>query len=394
MSLSSKAFVEKVLSPFCYETFFKDIVGIKPMMLLGGDSSHRKNIAGSEPRASLLNDFQKYASTLTCHSNAPNIPPPKAREVESAEEFWNLIQEFHKLGYTVRIPDVTDLAPELSLFTRSLEKLIQTPVGVVVFWSAPGAAAPVHYDEVDVIVIQLTGTKRWFISDDQPTLANKWKQAGEGPPNLDNYKTIDVSPGDLLYLPRGTAHTVQSTSESIHLSIGFVPLTVRDGVEAVLDHFSDLDRSIRAGLGERSDEWSTTEVSSSATKQIRQGLEELLALSQSDSFIQDALVRRKVRMINELPKLPEASFVESLNLNSVVQHNPLGMAQLISTENILDLTVPGDQILIHKGVENSVKFIINTPQFSLLEIPGELPDDVRIALVQKMIMSGFLIVKP
>lgn len=389
----AKANVEKVLSPFSYENFFKEYVGIKPLVMLGGESLHRAKIAGDDPKADLLKDYKKYAATLTCHSNTPSIPPPVAHDVDNAEEFWQLIEEFHKLGYTVRIPEVTNFTPELSLFTRSLEKLIESPVGVVVFWSAPGAAAPVHYDEVDVIVIQLTGEKRWFISEDQPTLANKWKQAGEGPPPLERYKTVDVAPGDLLYLPRGTAHTVQSISESIHLSIGFVPLTVRDGMQAVLDHYSDLERSIRTSLGSRADDWSEEEMVSSVNVQIRQGLEKLLSLSQSDEFIKDAMIRRKSRMITDLPKHYNDSQADMLTANSIVEHHPLGMTQMVTTDHIIDLSIPGDQILIHKGVEHSLRFIVETPEFNLADIPGDLPDDVRVALVQKLIMTGCLQLK-
>jgi ribosomal protein L16 Arg81 hydroxylase len=50
----------------------------------------------------------------------------------------------------------------------------------------------------------------------------------------------------MLHLPRGTAHTVQSTTESIHLSIGFLPVTVREAMAAAVDYLSESDRSIRA----------------------------------------------------------------------------------------------------------------------------------------------------
>ncbi len=106
------------------------------------------------------------------------------------------------------------------------------------FWSEGGAKAPVHHDEVDVIVIQLVGTKRWFISDATPTLPNQWRGLGETSAVMNSFKTYDVQPGDLLYVPRGTVHTVESISESIHLSIGFVPVTQRDAIIAALDLLS------------------------------------------------------------------------------------------------------------------------------------------------------------
>lgn len=390
MLSEAQKILSAILSPTSYDQFFDEIVGRKPLVQLGDPDGTKAKLAGDNPRQGLLNDFEKYAPTLTCHSHSPKTPPPNPRAVDSPEAFYNLIGEYFKLGYTVRIPDVLELSSDLSLFTRSLEKIIQTPVGVVVFWSAPGAAAPVHHDEVDVIVIQLEGSKKWFISEEPPTLPNKWKEAGESPPVMNQFKTVDVGPGDLLYLPRGTAHTVQSTSESIHLSIGFVPVTVRDALNATLDHFSDLNRLIRADIGHRSDSLSAQRDVDYLASQVRSHLEALLSASQQDDFIRDAMQRRRARMILDLPKLAPSPITEQLTIQSLVKHNPLALSEMIATDKNVDFSQPGDQILVHLGAQESMQFVKDTASFRIADIPGDIADDVRIALVHRLLSSGFL----
>ncbi|KXI30135.1 hypothetical protein AX660_09060 [Paraglaciecola hydrolytica] len=387
---TAQQILSKILTPCTYEQFFSDIVSRRPFALLSGQSPERASMLGSDPKKAILGEFEKYAHTLTCHIHTPKVPPPVARKVANAEAFQALIREYHERGYTVRLPEVIDIAPQLSEFTRALEFIFEKPVGVVIFWSEAGAAAPVHHDEIDVIVVQITGTKRWFISDEPATLPNVWKGIGEGPPPLGRYTTYDVEPGDLLYVPRGTAHTVQSTSESIHLSIGFVPVTVRDGLNAVLDHMADLDRNIRSNIGLRADNVSGGQDQNAIFEQIRAGLKKLSEQCQTDEFILQAMAKRRSRMVYDLPKLKSDKTTSTIHVNSKIKHNPLSISQLIGTADILDWCQPAEKILIHPGAEQALRFIAANVEFKVMDIPGELGDDVRIALVSRLITSGFL----
>ena len=388
-SLARKILTEAI-HPHPYDDFFEEIVGRQPLALVGEDRADRAQMLGNDPQRVILDEHAKFAPTLTCHAHSPSGPPPEARPVPDAESFHLLIREYHALGYTVRIPDVTDLSPALRQFTRALEIVFEAPVEAAIFWSEAGAAAPVHHDEHDIIAIQLFGQKKWFVSDDPPTLPNKWKRTGEGPPQLNRHSTPDVAPGDLLYLPRGTAHTVQSTTESIHLSIGFVPVTVRDAIIASLDHLSDLDRPLRTGITDRADGVSRGGGAVEIAGHIRAGVEKLVSNCQSDAFIQQAMELRKARMVFDLPELPSSNESNGITMDTVIRHSPLAMAQLIATPEVVDFSYPGGHILIHRGAEESLKFVSETPEFRVADIPGEIGDDVRVALTQKFLDCGVL----
>ena len=384
--------LSNIISPYSYDDFFNNIVGHKPLALLDNANHQRSQILGVSPKQVILNSFEKYAPELTSHIHTAVVPPPKARAVESAQAFQNLINEYHKTGYTVRIPNASNLSPELSQFNRALELLLETTVDVVVFWSDTDAKAPIHHDEVDVIVIQLIGNKKWYISDEQPSLPNKWKGHGQKAPELGRYSTYDVQPGDLLYIPRGTPHTVHSTSESLHLSIGFVPVTLRDAINSVLDHLSEIDRPLRENLGIRADNLSKQQNISTILEQIKLGIDKLNNSCKSDSFIQDSLDLRRSRMIFDLPKLDVSKLKQPISISTRVKHNPLAIAQLVTTTDIIDFRQPSEQTLIHLGVEDCMRFIMNTSTFVVSDIPGDVGDDIRIALVNKMLMNGFLMV--
>lgn len=90
-----------------------------------------------------------------------------------------------------------------------------------------------------------------MLQDARRLLGDTWPQFPSGAPELGPHQTLDLHPGGMLYLPRDTFHTVDSSTESLHLSIGFTPLAVREAVLAALDHLSDLDPMVRATVGGR-----------------------------------------------------------------------------------------------------------------------------------------------
>ncbi|MCJ9430271.1 cupin domain-containing protein [Kordiimonas marina] len=383
--------VARALTPFPYDRFFDDIVGKRPLALLKGGRTDRATIVGEDPATEILKAYEKYASTLTCHIHTPQTPPPAPRPVESPNGFLSLLREYHQHGYTVRIPEVTDLSPALSRLTRALEVILGNPAGVVIFWSEAGAKAPIHYDETDVIAIQLKGQKRWFISDETTRLPNTWKAMGRTEPPIGAYSTYDVAPGDLLYIPRGTVHTVESTSESIHLAIGFVPVTIREAIASALDYLSDLDRPLRAELGNRADSLATGQNGALILEQIRHGIVKLQQHCRSDNFIEQALNHRQARMMTDLPKIQTGTPpMAPITVNSLLRHNPLATASVSASQEIVDFRQPGERILVHPHVANAMHFMATTPSFRVAEIPGDFGDDIRLSLANRLLASRFL----
>ncbi len=378
------------LAPLSYDQFFDDFIGQRPLALLGNNSNDRHLLLGSDPKKLILDAYDKYAPTLRCHIHTPTAPPPTAKAVPNANAFQELINEYHTRNYTVRIPEVGDISPELSLFTRALEVIFRKTAGAILFWSQDKAKAPVHYDHQDVIVIQLMGRKRWHISNEQALMPNKWRRIGDKPQTLGQYSTYDVEPGDLIYFPRGTSHTVESVGESIHVAIEFVPTTIRDAINSVLDNLSNLNRPLRLNAGARADDIASGAGIDVISKQIQDGLSDLQRNCQSQAFVQQALDHTYARMIKDLPKLQQPAIAPKINADTRVKQNASAVAQIMTTEDTLDFTQPGDQFLIHRGVEESMQFIINMPEFRVSEIPGGIGDDIRIALTSRLLMTGFL----
>ena len=385
ISAQAEALLAETLSPLTTEEFF-GAIGKKCLESKDGPEHSRRNLFGADPKRSILDAFATHATALDCHATAPTGPPPPLRPASSPDDFHALIKSFHQLGYTVRVPDVVPLAPKLQLFVRALESMLRQPVKASVFWSAAGAQAIVHYDRPHNLIVQLEGRKRWYISTEPAGLQNQWAQIGEPPPNLQNHRVLDVEPGDLIYIPGGTPHTVESTTESLHLAIVFPPITVREVIIAAVDFLSDNDRSFRETAAGRVQDIDFKLLS----EQVTDGLDRLLTHCQSEDFLRAAMDLRSARITGDLPALGKPSAPVAVTRETKVRQAPLAISELRHAFTSLEFSQPGARIAIHAGVEPELRFITSTDSFRVADIPGTSGEDVKIALVKRLIDTAFL----
>ena len=380
----AEAILREVLDPLPLETFY-DALGRATLDSHGGPDHLRAKLFGDDPAGTMLAAFATHSARLDCHGVQPSGPPPGPRGVEGPDCFLELVRAYHERGYTVRVPDVVELSPPLQRFARALELVLHQPVEASLFWSKAGAGAIVHYDNRDNLVLQLQGRKRWFVSNDPPGLHNNWKHIGEPLPHLQRHRVVEAGPGDLFYIPRGTPHTVESVSESLHLAILFVPTTLREVLIAAVDHMSDLDRSWRETAIERVDDG----LGGLPSRVVRQ-LERLAEQCRNHDFVEEAFEHRSSRFVGALPALPRSGQVPVLSAETRVRHSPLAIFHLRRTGDWIDLAFPGDRLAIHPGVEQELRFIRDTAEFRIGDIPGASSAEVRIALVGRLIAAGLL----
>ena len=122
-------------------------------------------------------------------------------------------------GYTIVVNNLQDGIESVGWLCRKLEACFCCRANVNLYWSPSGhQALAAHYDDDDVMVLQIEGTKHWTSyahRDRFPTGRSDYElgELGAGVRHL-------LEPGDLLYLPRGTPHEAVSTDHaSMHLTI-------------------------------------------------------------------------------------------------------------------------------------------------------------------------------
>ncbi|HEY1751702.1 MAG TPA: cupin domain-containing protein [Caulobacteraceae bacterium] len=136
------------------------------------------------------------------------------------------LQELAEQGASLLINGVDDVAPRVAALVTNMERQLRRSVSANAYLSfGPGQALAAHYDDHDVVVLQVIGAKRWrCYGVDLP-----FPVAGGVSSLQDPVWEDELRPGDVLYLPRGEAHAATAVEPpSVHLTIA---IQERTGVD-------------------------------------------------------------------------------------------------------------------------------------------------------------------
>ncbi|WP_332802725.1 JmjC domain-containing protein [Sphingomonas sp. RT2P30] len=126
------------------------------------------------------------------------------------------------------------IAYDLHSFVTALARLVASAAAetgehvlcAAIAGTGEHGALPVHYDDGDLLIIQIAGSKQWIVHADpmiDPVVGARHVQSDAAPvPLLDTV----LAPGDMLLLPAGYRHHCMVAGErSLHIGLLFYPLT-------------------------------------------------------------------------------------------------------------------------------------------------------------------------
>jgi len=152
-------------------------------------------------------------------------------------------------GVMVVINSMETADPATDHFAKELSKTLGLQIEVNLYATPPQTVGiDAHHDRMDVIILQISGTKRWLICDPIGAARDLPVRSSDTPghalynryqlESLDysGCKNVTMFTGDLLYLPRGTIHApATEDSASVHLTVGLLSAyTWQDVAQALL----------------------------------------------------------------------------------------------------------------------------------------------------------------
>ena len=146
------------------------------------------------------------------------------------------------MGLTVYLDNIQPCLPKSPLVLQALERNLGIPPGTArigAFASPPGDGAACHYDTEDVISIQLTGSKAFHVapveevrypvgmqySPGSAPYAELYPQVNGRFPDWKDatFDCIEMRPGSVLFMPRGTWHRTEADEPSLSITIALRP---------------------------------------------------------------------------------------------------------------------------------------------------------------------------
>jgi len=175
---------------------------------------------GATDHASLLEQSQHHITVAPYPGGASRSRPSLA---ETLRDYAN--------GYTLYLR-LKDDAP-ISWWTAALgEELGEPPIGVTSIFAVRNRnGTRLHVDWNENFTIQLRGTKRWLVAPNDFIVnpVTNWAIGDDAPPYShsprlptavpEDATAYELTPGSVLYVPRGFVHEVKSVDDADSLSL-------------------------------------------------------------------------------------------------------------------------------------------------------------------------------
>ena len=192
-----------------------------------------------------IDDIDRAVTTLGLSS--PEISVVKAQTTITEADFAYesgfvdsvRVMQLFADGATIILSNLQERLPMLATFCRALEEAFSSRIQTNIYLTpAHSQGFRAHYDNHDVIVQQVSGTKEWRIYD-MPVVLPLTSQ-GFDPHDVPIGELTDsfvLEPGDMAYIPRGLTHDAVATDEtSLHITTGLMTRPYADLIaEAVLE---------------------------------------------------------------------------------------------------------------------------------------------------------------
>jgi ribosomal protein L16 Arg81 hydroxylase len=296
MSAITATFAD-LLAPIEPKSFLEQSWEKEPLHIERPAGAYKSLLTNNDVEAVIASGGLRYPAIQLAKGGGFYPPEAFTRSLRSGGDVFtgipvlDRIRDEYQAGATISLPGFHRAWKPLGLLAVAIEEEFDHPVHTNVYIT-PGNAAGFspHYDTHEVFVLQIAGRKHWRIEQpplhlphrSQPFNPQTYVKSG---PVLE----VDLSPGDLLYLPRGFVHsTATSDSFSVHVTLGITVYTWVELLAAWAElsrHVPSLRRALPPGFAARDD------LRQSLGDRLRRVITELQQVTDHDTLL-DSFAQR------------------------------------------------------------------------------------------------------
>jgi bifunctional lysine-specific demethylase and histidyl-hydroxylase NO66 len=297
-------------------------------------------------------------------------------------------------GYTIVLDNVEQCVRTVGSLAHAIEVELNFATKVNAYVTPPGSQGFLaHYDEHDVLILQIQGSKVWHLYDGVDVPPHEMRrQEPVDMAGLPFPTDVRMEVGDVLYLPRGRVHAAEATSEpSVHLTVGIHAPTLLALLTRALYALSFSDDRVHIQLAPRHlDDPDVRASVSSLVRDVVEALEEPSVIADGLGSLEEDLVKR-----GRCP--PVGSGISgTIGIDEqtlVVKYHPL-YARVADVSGGVALQFA--QLVINAASDHkeAMQFLSkSTEPFRISDLPG-LSAAQQTELARTLIVSGFLVRLP
>jgi ribosomal protein L16 Arg81 hydroxylase len=397
--------LRELLSPPGWRAFLQDHWQKQPLHVSAGDSPQFASLVTHDDVDRILaeNGGKDDFPISVIGSYRGGTVPAAKRSYDRSHWTPENIAERVSEGATVRIGNISKYAPEVARLVRAFETVINTDIGVNLYRTpADSRAFDAHFDNHDVFILQLDGSKTWRLFDPPEDLPLEVTFPGRlslmkpklpfGEMFLPSRRAVEIRdeiqmlPGDLLYIPRGFTHQVFTEREdSLHITVAVPVITWYEVAAHALIEAAAESRVLRTALPANFAN-AGNEIASQMSAEIVAAVTAHLTKDK----IEESFDELAVRFVNSRAGPGELDHSEPVSLDSelrIVQ--PMVYTTQRMTTHIY-LLFRGTFIPVPLRCESMLDHLLSEPSFRVGDLPSWMDDESRVLLCQALVDKGFL----
>ncbi len=381
----------KLIEPITPEVFLRDYYEKRPLLV------HRKR---PDYYDSLLTLEKVDRAITSLHLSNPDVfianherqvPKEEYTFANNVIDVVKLYQQFAD-GGSIVINQLDRFITPMAEFMRGLElELSSRFQGNIYLTPRTSQGFNTHYDSHDVFVMQIHGTKQWFLYDTPIELPfrNQAFEKDKTPAGAKSQEFV-MQPGDMVYVPRGVMHDARTTdTDSLHITVGCLHTSwtevVLESVARLALSDADFRRSLPAGYARSG--FDRTEAKKFFQSLIQRVAEKADFDAGLDHFADDLLSTRDAMLEGQLEQMRRLNDVSP---ESRCGARPNLMYHIRESEEHVFISCYGTDLRLPVHAGTPARFALQSPEFTVKSLPGDLDDPGKVVLVKRLIREGFV----
>jgi len=254
----------------------------------------------------------------------------------------------------------------------------------------------VHFDYHDALILQISGSKQWFVYEPQHEspvdlpFSHYWKANPDDPSSLTLREEAVLEAGDLLYIPRGFYHEAKTSNEhSLHLTVSLDPVywisVLQKSLELVCKDLPVLRQALPPGFPARID----------SREDLARTFRSLLDLVSEHASFDQAIRAILTDELSSLRHPPDGHFADLVKLDEIGPNTEVerrtGMVPMVKLHN--------DNAVLQFGTNHiqgpaallpALEFVRDRRIFKAADLPGSITEASKVVLVRRMVREGLL----
>jgi hypothetical protein len=384
-----------LLQPMRTQEFIDTIWARKHHHVERGIPGFYDDICTSAAIEAYLDAARVPISSVRLISVTDEMPRNQFRFEDGGLDVVEIRNAFNK-GYSIVLNALDRYMPAIASISHAIEIDLNFECQVNAYLTPPGSQAfPVHFDDHDVFIVQLQGTKAWSIYENNIMDSTRLSERDDlDLAVLPEPAAVTLRAGDALYIPRGMLHAAQTQdAPSVHLTFGIHAPTVKNLVVETLNALALRENRLNDRLPPKLFE--CADARSQAIEMVR-GVTMMLAgdglVGDGMGSLQDSLVRRgrchvRGQMVDNTLNTQRIENTTRLSRYSPLYSRVMQMADGVALQF--------GQSLVNAPMSHlqAMLFVSKaSDEFTVGDLPVIDPQE-QVAFARHLVTSGLLIIR-